>query len=56
MQWTPYMIYAFGLFSVTKNPESQIVFGRRNQFTAARFMTISFIGSSLNAMELVVRN
>ena len=31
-------------------------FGRWNQFTAARFVTVSFIGSSLNAMELVVRN
>ena len=31
-------------------------FGARNQFRAARFVTISFIESSLNAMELVVRN
>ena len=31
-------------------------FGARNQFQAARFVTVSFIGSSLNAMELVVLN
>ena len=31
-------------------------FGAHNQFRAARFVTVSFIGSSLNAMELVVRN
>ena len=31
-------------------------FGARNHFRAARFVTVSFIGCSLNAMELVVRN
>ena len=31
-------------------------FGARNQFRAVQFVTVSFIGSSLNAMELVVRN
>ena len=31
-------------------------FGARNQFRAARFVTVSLIGCSLNAMELVVRN
>ena len=31
-------------------------FGARNQFRAARFVTVSFMWCSLNAMELVVRN
>ena len=31
-------------------------FGARNQFRAAQFVTVSYIGSSLNAMELVVQN
>ena len=31
-------------------------FGARNQFRAARFVTVSFIGSSLNAMKYLVRN
>ena len=31
-------------------------FGARNQFRAARFVTVSFIGCSLNAMEWVVWN
>ena len=31
-------------------------FGAQNQFRAVRFVTVSFIGSSFNAMELVVRN
>ena len=31
-------------------------FGARNQFRAARFVTVWFIGCSWNAMELVVRN
>ena len=31
-------------------------FGARNQFRAAQFVTVLFIGSSLNAMELVVQN
>ena len=59
-----YVIYAFGsiLFGILcerqKFSESHKLkrFGARNQFRAARFVTVSFIGSSLNAMELVVRN
>ena len=58
------MIYAFGamlscilcerkFFSESHNLER---FGAQNQFGAARFVTVSFIGCSLNAMELVVRN
>ena len=31
-------------------------FGARNQFRAARFVTVLFIGLSLNAMEVVVQN
>ena len=31
-------------------------FGARNQVRAARFMTVSFIGCSMNAIELVVPN
>ena len=31
-------------------------FGARNQFRAARFVTVSFIGCNMNAMELVVLN
>ena len=31
-------------------------FGARNQLRAARFVTVPFIGCSLNTMELVVRN
>ena len=31
-------------------------FGARNQFRAARFVTVLFIGFSLNAMEVVVQN
>ena len=31
-------------------------FDARNQFRAARFVAVSSIGSSLNVMELVVRN
>ena len=31
-------------------------FGARNQFRAARFVTVSFIGCNMNAMELVVPN
>ena len=31
-------------------------FGARNQFRAAPFVAVSSIGSSLNVMELVVRN
>ena len=59
-----YVIYAFGsmlsciLCVRRKFSESHKLkrFGARNQFRAARFVTVSFIGSSLNAMELVVRN
>ena len=59
-----YVIYAFGsmlsciLFERQKISESHKLkhFGAQNQFRAARFMTVSFIGSSLNAMEWVVRN
>ena len=59
-----YVIYAFGsmlscIICERQNfSESHKLkcFGARNQFRAARFVTVSFIGSSLNAMELVVRN
>ena len=59
-----YVIYAFGsmlsciLCERQKFSESHKLkrFGARNQFPAARFVTVSFIGSSLNAMQLVVRN
>ena len=59
-----YVIYAFGsmlsciLCERQKFSESHKLkrFGARNQFRAARFVTVSFIGCSLNAMELVVRN
>ena len=59
-----YVIYAFGsmlsciLCEWQKFSESHKLkrFGAQNQFRAARFVTVSFIGSSLNAMELVVRN
>ena len=59
-----YVIYAFGsmlsciLCEWHHFLESHKLkrFGARNQFRAARFVTVSFIGSSLNAMELVVRN
>ena len=59
-----YVIYAFGsmlsciLCEREKFSESHKLkrFGALNQFRAARFVTVSFIGSSLNAMELVVRN
>ena len=59
-----YVIYAFGsmlsciLCERQKFSESHKLkhFGARNQFRAAWFVTFLFIGSSLNAMELVVRN
>ena len=59
-----YVIYAFGsmlswiLCEWQKFSKSHKMkrFGARNQFRAARFVTVSFIGCSLNAMELVVRN
>ena len=57
-----YVIFAFGsmlsciLCEREKISESHKLkrFGARNQFRAARFVTVSFIGCSLNAMELVV--
>ena len=59
-----YVFYAFGsmlsciLCEWQKISESHKLkrFGAWNQFRAARFVTVSFIGCSLNAMELVVRN
>ena len=59
-----YVIYAFGsmlsciLYERQNFSESHKLkrFGARNQFRAARFVTVSFIGCSLNAMELMVRN
>ena len=59
-----YVIYAFGsmlsciLCERQKFSESHKLkhFGAQNQFRATRFVTILFIGSSLNAMESVVRN
>ena len=59
-----YVIYAFGSMLSTilcerqKFSESHKLkcFGARNQFRAVWFVTVSFIGSSLNSMELVVWN
>ena len=59
-----YVIYAFGsmlsciLCERQKFSESHKLerFGARNQFRAARFVTVWFIGCSLNAMESVVQN
>ena len=59
-----YVIYAFGsmlsciLCERQKFSESHKLkrFGVRNKFREAWFVTVSFIGCSLNAMELVVRN
>ena len=59
-----YVIYDFGsmlsciLCETQKFSESHKLkrFGARNQFRAARFVTVWFIGCSLNTMELVVRN
>ena len=59
-----YVIYAFGsmlsciLGEIQKFSDSPKLkrFGARNQFRAARFVTVWFTGCSLNAMELVVRN
>ena len=58
-----YVIYVFGsmlscILWETKISESHKLkrFGARNQFRAARFVTVSFIGCNMNAMELVVRN
>ena len=59
-----YVIYAFGsllsriLCEWQNFSESHKLkrFGDRNQFRAARFVTVSFIGCSCNAVGLVVRN
>ena len=59
-----YVIYAFGsmlsciLCERQTFSESHTLkrFGARNQFRAARFVTVSFIRCSMNAMELAVRN
>ena len=59
-----YVIDAFGsmlsciLCETHKFSESHKLkrFGDRNEFRAAQFVTVWFIGCSLNAMELVVRN
>ena len=59
-----YVIYAYGsMFSCilcerqTFSESHKLKrFGARNQFRAERFVTVSFIGCSLNAMKLVVRN
>ena len=59
-----YVIIALGsmlsciLWEIQKNSEIHKLkrFGARNQFRAARLVTVSFIGCSLNAMELVVQN
>ena len=56
-----YVIYVFGSMLSVNDKNCQKVtnvkrFGARNQFRAARFVTVSSIGSNLNAMELVVRN
>ena len=59
-----YVIYAFGSMLSCILCERQNFseihklkrFGARNQSRAVRFVTVWFIGCSLNAMELVVRN
>ena len=59
-----YVIYAFGLIlscilcERQKFSESHKLmrFGVWNQFRAARFVTVSFIWCSMNAMEWVVQN
>ena len=59
-----YVIYAFGsmlsCFLCERQQFSESHkskrFGARNQFRAARFVTILIIARSMNAMELVVRN
>ena len=59
-----YVIYAIALMLSCILYEWQIFseslklkrFGARNQFRATRVVTVSFIGSSCNAMELVVLN
>ena len=59
-----YIIYAFGsmlsciLCERQKFSESHKLkrFGARNQFRAARFVTVLIIARSINAMEWVVEN
>ena len=59
-----YVIYAFGsmlsciLCARQKFSESHKLkrFGARNQFRAARFVTILITARSMNAMEWVVKN
>ena len=59
-----HVIYAFGsmlscILCVGQNfSESHKLkrFGARNKFRAARFVTVWFIGCSLNAKELMVQN
>ena len=59
-----YVIYAFGSMLSCILCERQNFseghklkrFGAQKRFRAARFVTVSFTGCSLNAMELVVRN
>ena len=59
-----YVINAFGsmlsciLCERQKFSESHKLkcFGARNKFRAERFVTVSFIRCSMNAMELAVRN
>ena len=59
-----YVIYAFGsmlsciLCERQKISESHKLkrFGTRNQFRAARFVTVLIIARSMNAMEWVVKN
>ena len=56
-----YVIYAFGsmlscILCERQNVSESHKFGALNQLRAVRFVTVSIIGCSLNAMELVVRN
>ena len=59
-----YVIYAFAWMLSCIRCERQIFseihklkrFGARNQFRAARFVTVLIIARSMNAMEWVVKN
>ena len=59
-----YVIYAFGsMFSCILCERQRFSqshklkrFGARNQFRAARFVTVLIIARSMNAMEWVVKN
>ena len=59
-----YVIYAFGSMlscilcgrNIFLESHKLKRFVAQNQFRAARFVTVSFIGCSMNAIELVVRN